>query len=145
MNDCFATVIRPPVTGQVARVKRAGHGRSGEARDRDGGGGGGQQRAAGRPDEAMSLRFARSQTGIVARTGALVHISIMWIGRFCGVCEVDGPRTDRVPELILRRATPTLVLVDRVPLLNQWRDLHTFLGLPKEAIGQVGGGKNRLP
>jgi superfamily II DNA or RNA helicase len=46
--------------------------------------------------------------------------------------------------LIARHATPTLVLVDRAPLLNQWRErLHTFLGLPKDTIGQIGGGKNR--
>jgi superfamily II DNA or RNA helicase len=45
---------------------------------------------------------------------------------------------------IARHATPTLVLVDRAPLLNQWRErLQTFLGLPTDTIGQIGGGKNR--
>jgi superfamily II DNA or RNA helicase len=46
--------------------------------------------------------------------------------------------------LIAHHAVPTLVLVDRAPLLNQWHDrLGTFLGLAKEGIGQLGGGKSR--
>ncbi len=46
--------------------------------------------------------------------------------------------------LIARHSVPTLVLVDRAPLLRQWQErLRTCLGLPRERIGQIGGGKNR--
>ncbi len=46
--------------------------------------------------------------------------------------------------LVAHHGVPTLVLVDRAPLLKQWQDrLGAFLGLPKEKIGQLGGGKSR--
>ena len=46
--------------------------------------------------------------------------------------------------VIARHATPTLVLVDRKPLVEQWRDrLVTHLGLTSRQIGQRGGGRNR--
>ena len=39
---------------------------------------------------------------------------------------------------------PTLVIVDRKPLVEQWRDrLVTHLGLTSRQIGQFGGGRNR--
>ncbi|MEW6667252.1 MAG: DEAD/DEAH box helicase family protein [Thermodesulfobacteriota bacterium] len=46
--------------------------------------------------------------------------------------------------LIARRGVNTLVLVHRRQLLGQWIDrLSTFLGLPMDAIGQIGGGRKR--
>ena len=46
--------------------------------------------------------------------------------------------------LIARHAVPTLVIVDRKPLIEQWRDrLATHLNLKPTEIGQLGGGRNR--
>ncbi len=45
---------------------------------------------------------------------------------------------------IARRNVPTLILVHRKPILEQWRaQLMELLGLPSKQIGQVGGGKHR--
>lgn len=47
--------------------------------------------------------------------------------------------------LIARRGVNTLVFVHRKPLLDQWvAQLAEFLGLPKKAIGVIGGGKRRF-
>ncbi|HVM13225.1 MAG TPA: DEAD/DEAH box helicase family protein [Egibacteraceae bacterium] len=47
--------------------------------------------------------------------------------------------------LIARHRVPTLVLVDRKPLAEQWRQrLHEHLGLDHRELGQVGGGRSRL-
>ena len=46
--------------------------------------------------------------------------------------------------LIAHHATPTLVIVDRKPLVEQWRNqLAKHLGLTAKQIGQIGGGRNR--
>jgi superfamily II DNA or RNA helicase len=45
--------------------------------------------------------------------------------------------------LIAHHQAPTLVLVDRGPLLTQWKQrLSQYLGLDGKQIGQLGGGKN---
>jgi len=47
--------------------------------------------------------------------------------------------------LIAARKVNTLIIVHRKQLLDQWRErLSVFLGLPRESIGQVGGGKAKL-
>jgi superfamily II DNA or RNA helicase/very-short-patch-repair endonuclease len=47
-------------------------------------------------------------------------------------------------QLIAERRVNTLVLVHRQQLLDQWVDrLSTFLGLPRSAIGRIGGGKRK--
>src|ERR1035438_1619673 len=41
--------------------------------------------------------------------------------------------------LIALHRVPTLVIVDRQPLIEQWRDrLTTYLGLDKKRVGQIG-------
>jgi len=46
--------------------------------------------------------------------------------------------------VIARRAVPTLVIVDRQPLLEQWRErLVTHLGMDRRQIGVVGAGRSR--
>jgi superfamily II DNA or RNA helicase len=47
--------------------------------------------------------------------------------------------------LVAARATSTLILVHRKPLLDQWiARLGTFLGLDRRAIGCMGGGRKRM-
>lgn len=47
--------------------------------------------------------------------------------------------------VIAARATATLVLVDRLPLLDQWRDrLTAHLGMKRNQIGLIGSGRSRL-
>lgn len=46
--------------------------------------------------------------------------------------------------LIAERKTNTLVLVHRKPLLEQWRtQISSFLGIPLNEVGQIGGGKDK--
>ena len=46
--------------------------------------------------------------------------------------------------LIAHRKLPTLVVVDRQPLIEQWRErLREHLGIEAKEIGQLGGGRNR--
>jgi superfamily II DNA or RNA helicase len=46
--------------------------------------------------------------------------------------------------VIAHRAVPTLVIVDRQPLLEQWRErLVTHLGMNRKQIGVVGAGRSR--
>ena len=47
--------------------------------------------------------------------------------------------------LISERKVNTLVLVHRGQLLDQWRErLASFLNVPVEFIGRIGGGKEQL-
>lgn len=47
--------------------------------------------------------------------------------------------------LIAERAVNTLVLVHRRQLVDQWIErLSSFLGMPRQEIGQIGGGKRRV-
>ena len=47
--------------------------------------------------------------------------------------------------LISERKVNTLVLVHRGQLLDQWRErLASFLNVPVESIGQIGGGKEQI-
>lgn len=47
--------------------------------------------------------------------------------------------------LIAKRKKNTLILVHRRQLMDQWHErLRTFLDLPSESMGWIGGGKNQL-
>ena len=53
-------------------------------------------------------------------------------------------KTVTAAALIARRRTSTLILVHRAELLRQWQaQLTTFLDLPKELPGLIGGGKKK--
>ncbi|WP_019914308.1 TOTE conflict system archaeo-eukaryotic primase domain-containing protein [Paenibacillus sp. HW567] len=46
--------------------------------------------------------------------------------------------------IIASRKTTTLILVHRRELMEQWQErLQTFLEIPKQSIGMIGGGKNK--
>lgn len=45
---------------------------------------------------------------------------------------------------VARRAVPTLVIVDRQPLVQQWRErISEHLGLSRKHVGVIGGGRSR--
>lgn len=53
-------------------------------------------------------------------------------------------KTVTAAALIARRGVSTLVLVHRTELLKQWQErLQAFLGVDKDVVGTIGGGKNR--
>jgi hypothetical protein len=75
-------------------------------------------------EEAVKSLLAHEQGLLVAPPG---------IGKTMMACAV-----------IASRNVPTLVLVHRKPLLDQWRvQIMNSLGLTKKEIGQIGGGRNR--
>jgi superfamily II DNA or RNA helicase len=54
-------------------------------------------------------------------------------------------KTVTAAALIARRGVNTLVLVHRTELLKQWQErLQSFLGVSKEVVGTIGGGKTKL-
>jgi superfamily II DNA or RNA helicase len=54
-------------------------------------------------------------------------------------------KTVSAAALIARRGVNTLVLVHRTELLRQWQErLQAFLGVGKEVVGTLGGGKSKL-
>ncbi|CAM3958093.1 putative helicase D10 [Pseudomonas reidholzensis] len=54
-------------------------------------------------------------------------------------------KTVTAAAIIARRGTNTLVLVHRTELLRQWQArLQTFLGVGKEVVGTIGGGKPKI-
>ena len=78
-----------------------------------------------REQDAAADALLRHDTGVLAATTAF-------------------GKTVVAASLIAARGTNTLVLVHRRQLLDQWRArLASFLDLPAEQIGQIGGGKRR--
>ncbi len=48
-------------------------------------------------------------------------------------------------KIIAERKQPTLIIVHTKELLNQWIDrIETFLGIPRNEIGVIGGGKKKI-
>lgn len=53
-------------------------------------------------------------------------------------------KTVTAAAIIARRGVNTLILVHRTELLKQWQErLHVFLGVDKDVVGTIGGGKPR--
>jgi superfamily II DNA or RNA helicase len=96
------------------------------------------ERTLGRPvDVAFSGTLLPVQQQAVA--AALKHD----IGVICAPTAFG--KTAVAAWIIARRRTNTLVVVHRQQLLDQWRArLSTFLGLPSDSIGQIGGGKTSV-
>lgn len=54
-------------------------------------------------------------------------------------------KTVTAAALIAQRKTNTLVIVNRIQLLQQWvESLSNFLDIPSKEIGQIGGGKKKI-
>ena len=79
-----------------------------------------------RPDQqAAADAMLRHDTGVLAATTAF-------------------GKTVVAAWLIARRGVSTVVLVHRRQLLDQWIErLSTFLGVPAQSIGRIGGGRSR--
>lgn len=73
---------------------------------------------------------------------AVVEMLKYDIGTLCAPTAFG--KTVAAAAIIARRGVSTLILVHRTELLKQWQErLQTFLGLGKEVVGVVGGGKNK--
>lgn len=76
------------------------------------------------------------------QTGALESLAANHLGVLVG--PPGSGKTVVGCALIARHRVPTLVIVDREPLVEQWRErLVTHLDLDAKQIGQLGGGRNK--
>lgn len=89
--------------------------------------------------EAVNAEFRGTLTTLqdTAARALLVHeTGILSAGTAFG-------KTVVASSIIAKRKVNTLVLVHRRELMDQWKQrLHTFLDLPEDSIGVVGGGKD---
>jgi len=73
---------------------------------------------------------------------AVVEMLKYDIGTLCAPTAFG--KTVATVAIIARRGVSTLILVHRTELLKQWQErLQTFLGVGKEVVGVIGGGKNK--
>lgn len=91
--------------------------------------------------EAIEVTFAGAlRTDQETAVAAMLHHET---GVLCAPTAFG--KTVTAAALIARRGVNTLVLVHRTELLKQWQErLQTFLGVGKESVGIIGGGKVRL-
>ena len=95
------------------------------------------ERIAGEPIEVKFKEILRSDQK-VAVTEMLAHD----FGVLCAPTAFG--KTVVASALIAERKVNTLILVHRTELLKQWHErLQTFLGIGKEILGTIGGGKSK--
>ena len=93
-----------------------------------------------RSQERISFEFSGSLTAL--QETALQQMLAQELGVL--VAPPGMGKTVIACAAIAARRVPTLVLVHRKPLLEQWRSqLEATLGLTRKEIGQVGGGRRR--
>lgn len=93
------------------------------------------KRSLGQP---LDVRFAGTLRidQEAAVTGMLRHA----VGVLCAPTAFG--KTVTAAAMIARRGLNTIILVHRTELLNQWQErLQTFLGVGKDVVGRIGGGK----
>ncbi len=95
------------------------------------------QRSSGTPIEAEFIGTMTTLQDTAARAVLSRDIGVLSAATAFG-------KTVVAASIIASRKTNTLILVHRRELMEQWQErLHTFLEVPKQAIGTIGGGKNK--
>lgn len=95
----------------------------------------------GRPDSEQ-IEFAPTFELREEQEAALRALSTHELGVL--VAAPGAGKTVVACALIAHHRRPTLIIVDRKPLVEQWTEqLATHLGLAAKEIGQIGGGRNK--
>lgn len=95
------------------------------------------ERFAGKPIQVGFVGVLRAD-----QERAVAEVMVHDFGVLCAPTAFG--KTVAAAALIAGRATNTLILVHRTELLKQWQErLQAFLGIGKEIVGTIGGGKAR--